>query len=194
LKLFKTIYLTGAPASGKTTASRELIKVISDIELWSYSDQLMRYVNKTKNSATTHEKLREQSATIIAPEDIIEVDKLLIRHVQDNRRLKHIIIDSHPVTKEAYGFRCTAFSLDQIKAVAPDEIWVIFADPQTLIDRITANSGGRSAIDAEAARMHTFLQASVATTYGISIGRPVYFFNSNQPLNELVERLRARLS
>ena|ERR1700677_2722711 len=136
MRVFKTIYLTGAPASGKTTASHELVKLISDIELWSYSDHLIRYIEETKNIASSHESLREQSSSVIAPKDIVEVDKLLTDFVQENRRLKHIIIDSHPVTKEEYGFRCTAFSVDQIRAIAPDEIWVIFATESFSVDRI----------------------------------------------------------
>lgn len=101
VKLFKTIYLTGAPASGKTTAACELVKSASDIELWSYGAQLVRYVDEVKNITTTHERLRQQSAAIIAPEDIIEVDKRLVRYVRENRLSKHIIIDSHAVTREA---------------------------------------------------------------------------------------------
>jgi tRNA uridine 5-carbamoylmethylation protein Kti12 len=60
MRVFKTIYLTGAPASGKTTASHELVKLISDIELWSYSDHLIRYIEETKNIASSHESLRER--------------------------------------------------------------------------------------------------------------------------------------
>jgi len=189
----KVVYVTGAPASGKSTTINRLLDGRSDIELWEYSQRLMDYVNVTRSDAVTHNSLRQSSAALLHPEDIAAVDKLLIEFVARNRDEKHVLIDSHPLTREEYGFRCTAFSALQIQAIAPDEIWVLYADPQTTISRIDASGGGRKAVDVEHARMHTYLQASIATNYGVAVGRPVYFFDSTASQDDLVKRLANRL-
>ncbi|MCS3761595.1 ATP-binding protein [Bradyrhizobium centrosematis] len=189
----KVIYLTGAPASGKSTTVKKLLESRSDIELWEYSQRLIDYVNVTRPDPVTHSLLRQTSGALVRPEDIAEVDKLLINFVVRNKGEKHVIIDSHPLTREEYGFRCTAFSLPQIQAIAPDEVWVLYADPKTTIARIETSGGGRKAVDEEHARMHTYLQASIATSYGIAVGKPVYFFDSTVDQDDLVERLAKRL-
>jgi adenylate kinase len=190
----KVVYLTGAPASGKTTTVQRLLDNRQDIELWNYSDRLMAFVNEKDSKKLTHSDLRHLSAAAVTPEDIVAVDNALIDFVLRSRADKHVIIDSHPVTREDYGFRCTAFSAEQILALAPDEIWVLYADPATIVKRIHMAGEGRKAVDIESAQMHTSLQASVAISYGISIGKPVYFFDSSSDQDALVSRLRSRLS
>lgn len=165
----------------------------TDIEVWEYSLRLRDHLNRKQSQLISHQDLRSSSASIVGPDDIAAVDKLLVTYVNSFRGRKHIVIDSHPVTKEDYGFRCTAFSSHQIRTIAPDEIWVLYADPTTTIRRIESNSDSRKRVTEEEARMHTFLQASVATSYGISVGCPVYFFDSNTDQDDLVRRLTGRL-
>jgi adenylate kinase len=85
LGVFKTIYLTGAPASGKTAVARSLLELIPDIALWGYGDQLLRHIAK-KGVKQTHDSLRLHSSTIITPNDISEVDELLIRFITEHIR------------------------------------------------------------------------------------------------------------
>lgn len=132
----KVIYLTGAPASGKTTTVNNLLQMRNDIELWNYSQRLLDYLISYQAKEFSHRSLRQASAAIVRPEDIAAVDTMLIDFVAAWRGKKHVMIDSHPVTREDYGFRCTAFSTRQIQAISPDEIWVLYADPQTTVERI----------------------------------------------------------
>jgi adenylate kinase len=128
------------------------------------------------------------------PEDVVEVDQALLTFVEGNRTERHVLIDSHPVTKEAHGYRITPFSLEQFTRLAPDEIWVLYASPEETRRRIEADDGGRPMVSAEEAHMHTVLQASVAATYGMAAGRPVYLFDTAVPRDELVAQLARRLS
>jgi adenylate kinase len=190
----KVIYLTGAPASGKTTTVQKLLQMRTDIELWNYSQRLIDYINDYQSKELTHDALRRASAAIVRPQDVTAVDTMLIDFVSRSRAEKHIIIDSHPATREDYGFRCTPFSETQICAISPDEIWVLYTDPETTIERIGSDPHGRKTVDVEHARMHTFLQASIATNYGIAAGKPVYFFDSTADQEQLAGRLARRLS
>jgi adenylate kinase len=114
--------------------------------------------------------------------------------VTEHRNSRAIVIDSHAVTKEEYGYRITPFSLDQFARTAPDEIWVLFASPEATRGRIAADAAGRPMVSEEEARMHTALQASVAASYGTSLGCPVYLFDTVAPRDELADRLARRLA
>jgi adenylate kinase len=190
----KVIYLTGAPASGKSSTTRMLRDHVPDLVVWEYGARLTEHVRGRSDGVVTQDDLRARSAGVVTPQDVDEVDHALIAFVAEHRGSRHILIDSHPVTKEAYGYRITPFSLARFAHLAPDEIWVLFASPEETRRRIAVNDGGRPMVTEEEARMHTAMQASVAATYGMSLGRPVYLFDTAAPREELVARLAERLA
>ena len=189
---FKTIYLTGAPAAGKSTLTKTIQDSLPELEIWEYGARLTQYLSELHNISLTQDELRSSSATIVTPADIQAVDGLLQDWVEGNRRSKHLLIDSHPVTKESYGFRITAFKMVEIERLAPDELWMFYVPPEIAIQRIEHDNAGRPQIDIEQSRMHTMLQASVISNYAIGIGRPVYMFDSNVPRDVLASALLKR--
>ena len=190
----KVIYLTGAPAAGKSSTTRMLAERVPGLLIWEYGARLTEHIMMKSTSVSNQQDLRARSASVVTPDDIVEVDRALLAFVRNNRTERHVLIDSHPVTKEAYGYRITPFSLDQFAQLAPDEIWVLYASPEETRRRIVADSGGRPLVTDEEARIHTALQASVAATYGMALGQPVYLFDTALPQYEVVARLAGRLS
>lgn len=190
---WKTIYLTGAPSAGKSSVAKKITALQENLAVWEYGARLTDYLNRVGIEIGSQDDLRTQSSKIITADHILEVDKLMLIWVSENRRNSHTLIDSHPVTKERYGYRVTAFSTSQIQALNPDEIWVLFTPPEVAVSRISAHAAGRPQVTVEEARFHTYLQSSVAINYGISIGKPVYFFDSSKPIDELAQELSSRL-
>lgn len=190
----KVIYLTGAPASGKSSTTRALAELVENLLVWEYGARLTAHVMVRNADVASQTDLRARSADVVTPKDVDDVDSALLAFVTENRGHHSIIIDSHPVTKEASGYRITPFSLERFAQLAPDEIWVLYASPDETRKRIGADDGGRPMVTEEEARTHTALQASVAATYGMSLGRPVYMFDTAAPRAELVERLAERLA
>lgn len=191
---FKTIYLTGAPASGKSSTVKKLQNTVQPLEIWEYGARLTTYIQERDAGLKDQADLRAKSAGSVTPNDIETVDARLIAFVEEKRASSHIIIDTHPVTKEAYGFRITAFSLEQIQRLKPDEVWVLYTAPEVALNRIARDPQGRRSVTIEEARMHTAIQSCVAATYGIATGRPVYLFDTNRPQDEIVEQLSRRLA
>lgn len=189
----KVVYLTGAPASGKSSTTQLLKNSVPDLLVWEYGARLTQHLNQRSGLTAQQEDIRKHSASIVAPQDIAEVDRELFAFVERNRSTRHVIIDSHPVTKEDFGFRITPFSVSQIARLAPDEIWLLYASPQETIKRIAGDPAGRATVTEEQARFHTMLQASVAATYGISLGSAVHLFDTGGNRNDLIARLRGRL-
>ena len=190
----KVIYLTGAPAAGKSSTMRLLLERMPDLLVWEYGARLTEHCAARSSEITGQHDLRAKSAGLVTPDDVAEVDRALLAYVHEHRSTTHVLIDSHPVTKESYGYRITPFSLEQFAQLQPDEIWVLYASPAETRRRIQADSGGRPFVTEEEARTHTMLQASVAATYGMSIRCPVYMFDTARPRDELVARLVGRLT
>jgi adenylate kinase len=190
----KVIYLTGAPAAGKSSTTRMMAERVPGLLVWEYGARLTDHIMAKATDITGQSDLRARSAGVVRPEDVAEVDQALLAFVKKHRPTNHVLIDSHPVTKEVYGYRITPFSFRQFQALRPDEIWVLYANPQETIRRISADAGGRPIVTEEEARLHTFLQAAVAATYGISLRCPVYMFDTAAAGDELVDRLVDRLS
>jgi len=119
---FHVVYLTGAPATGKTTLLSLLLQSVQPLEGLSYSKLLADHVGQQQGGQMRTTQLRGLSAQIITPEDVAAVDTQLIEYVNRRRQETHLIIDSHPVTKEQYGFRITTFSIEKLLALRPTMI------------------------------------------------------------------------
>jgi adenylate kinase len=190
----KVIYLTGAPAAGKSSTTQLLLDLQPNIAVWEYGAKLTEHCMARRDGIRGQDDLRARSSGVVTPQDVAEVDAALLEFVTTNRGRTHVLIDSHPVTKEPYGYRITPFSLEQFCQLRPDEIWVLYASPEETRRRIAAQPGGRPLITEEEARAHTMLQASVAATYGMAIGCPIYMFDTGSDRDELVSQLVGRLS
>jgi len=133
------------------------------------------------------------SAQIITPEDVAAVDTQLIEYVNRRRQETHLIIDSHPVTKEQYGFRITTFSIEKLLALWPTMICMLYAEPGVVMERINGNAQGRPMVNSFEAAFHSELQGAVAVTYGIVLGAPVYLLDSSKPIKEVANAIIRRL-
>ncbi len=190
---YQVIYLTGAPAAGKSSLGKRLQQLVSPLEVWEFGERLTAYLNRSSGKTLAQEDLRSRSSQVITPEAVAAVDEELITFVEASRQTQHVIIDSHPVTKESYGFRVTPFSLQRFAKLRPTQIWMLYTEPGVTMARIENDSRGRPQVSSEDARMHTFLQSSVAITYGMSLGLPVYFFDSSGDPEMLARSLSSRI-
>lgn len=191
--MYKVIYMTGAPAAGKSTTANELRKRHSSLCVFEYGARLTELASSSNAAGLSQNQVREKSAGIITREHVEALDLQLIDFCKNERVRNHVIIDSHPVTKESFGFRVTAFSIDKVKKLAPSEIWVLYTSAEETIRRITSDPAGRPLPTEWEANLHTQTQASVATTYGIAAGAVVYMFDTTANREELYQRRINRL-
>lgn len=84
--LMKVIYMTGAPASGKSTTARLLKEKLEGLKVWEYGAELTRYVQE-RPQVTTQEDLRRLSGNVVTPDDVAAVDQKLLGFVKANRGL-----------------------------------------------------------------------------------------------------------
>lgn len=187
------IYLTGAPATGKSTLAGNLLQLCPDLLVFSYSEQLREHLSAKSGAAQVSEDdIRRESSQIVTPQDIEDLDQKLVDLVRDARSTRPVLIDSHPVTKEGYGFRITGFSTERLLQLSPDVIVCLYASSDVIVKRIATSSRGRPAVTEGEASFHTQLQACVASQYGIILGKPVYLMDSAASEADLARLVAAK--
>ncbi len=177
------VYVTGAPATGKSTLCTALSKLESRVELFCYSQRLRDHINTKRGAALDETAIRRESAGVVTSQDVNELDDLLHDTVTTVRASpSHLIIDSHPVTKETYGFRVTPFSADRLRALEIDTLICLYADPHQLAERIRLDPQGRPLPSDFELSVHVQLQASIVAQYSVLAGRPCYLVAARSKL------------
>jgi adenylate kinase len=186
--LFPIIYLTGAPATGKSTLSRNMAARVPDLIVFTYSEELRRVLARDNAAGQlTEDSIRELSAKVVTAEHVAQLDRELIARADESRKRAPFLIDSHPVTKEDFGFRVTAFSMETLKALSPDIVLCLYTEPDVVIERIARDAMGRPTVTEFEAAMHTQLQTGIAAQYGVLTGKAVYFLDSSVGTDELAD-------
>jgi|WetSurMetagenome_2_1015567.scaffolds.fasta_scaffold482153_2 adenylate kinase len=175
----KAILLSGAPGSGKSTLRNALAARISGLEHFDYGQLLLRCKLK-EDSKISYEQLRKQSATIITPEDVATTDEWVISEIGRLRKKSHVLIDSHALTHESWGFRAIPFSKRQLEGLHLNVVLVLRCDPDTLIARVKGNPGGRRELTTELARDIQTLQESLCLTYAVICECPAFVIDTTQ--------------
>lgn len=190
------IYLTGAPAAGKSTLVRRLRERDPRIDCFEYGREMAAHLRASGSPIDlTQQTLRSGTSGVVSPNDILMVNRRMMEWVDDNDGERDLIIDSHQVTLEHYGFRIAPFSADDLKRLRLSEIWVLSASPAATIERIAESLHGHRMPTQYQAYTHAFLQASLALTYATRLDIEVHVFDTEaggeeEVLGAAVERLK----
>jgi adenylate kinase len=176
----KVVLITGAAGTGKSTLVRTLLERARPFKRVDYGQLLREHKLRQTGVEISYDELRRDSASVISPQDVAAVDEWLIEQLPSWRTEGNILIDSHPVTKETFGFRITPFSLDQVRRIGFDAILVLVGEPNTLARRIAEDRQGRPNVDAFQAGFQVQLQAAVAAIYAIACGQPCFAIDTTQ--------------
>ena len=192
-KDFHVIYLTGAPATGKTALLDAVAASRPDVARFSYGEELTGIAKRRVGRELVQADIRRESADLISPDDVRDTDEWLTEFAEERRKRQHVVIDSHPVTKEQFGFRVTAFSLEQLRRVGITRLCCLYCQPEVVIDRIASDPQGRPNVGVFETTIHGLLQDGVVATYGVLLGLPVYYLDSTVPPAVLLRRFEELL-
>jgi adenylate kinase len=174
----KVIMLTGAAGTGKSTLASLLRRIVEPLKSVDYGQLLLDRLQQRTGSKVPYSQLRRLSSDLISHRDVESVDAAFISRLERLRHEANVVIDSHAVTRERYGYRITPYSGDDLTRLKLDAVVCLHCDPKVLAERIRANPGGRPAVSAEGARHHQFLQEAVAAVYAISCGCPIFIIDN----------------
>lgn len=187
------VYLTGMPSTGKSSVTSRIAMLAPDIEIICYSDVLKRYLKQIKRVDYTTQELREKSSHIIFPSHITSLDTLVAQQIEESTAA-HIILESHAITVEDYGYRATPFSIKTLNRIRPDLIIVLYDKPQQIQSRILQDAQGRPLRDVEDIAYGQFLQASLALQYGVLRGAEIHFLNGCQDADSIAKWLLDKIN
>lgn len=193
----KVILLTGAAGTGKSTLAACCEKHVQPLYKVDFGSILLDAVRAQGHPDLTYEQLRASSETIVNVDHVRAADTALIEKLPSLRTHTHVLVDSHAVTRQIYGYRITHYSLEQVKRIAFDVVLTTYCDPNTWIARHASNPQGRPALSPFEVQHHIFLQEAIALTYAVACGCPCYAldttFESPDQLSQRVHRLVASL-
>ncbi|GAA5531528.1 hypothetical protein [Herpetosiphon gulosus] len=69
---FHVVYLTGAPATGKSSLTELIASTVAPVRVLTYSKLLDDYISKRQGNPLGENELRKRSAGLITPEDGIQ--------------------------------------------------------------------------------------------------------------------------
>jgi adenylate kinase len=170
------IYLTGSPATGKTTLAERLSNQITNLLHFRFGRVLTDLIQN--NHEITQQALRTATSHVSTPELVNLVNEKAISTCEQHRKSESVIIDTHAVTTENTGFRITPMSFEQIGRLKPDIFVCLTAQPTVRQARVRAASNGRPSLTEEQLRTQGLLQESLVVTYSAAIGRPAYFMRN----------------
>lgn len=117
------------------------------------------------------------------------MDTRIIAEISELRKSSDVIIDSHALTREEYGFRAIPFSAHHLSALQLDALLVLRCDPEVLLARVAADRGGRREMSVELAREIQLLQESVCLNYAVQCGCPFHVIDTSKKTKEEVESI-----
>lgn len=175
------MYLTGAPATGKTSVATYLHETFR-ARVFSYGQALVKHAALRNVS---HEQLREQSSSLVQKELIMELDAALPGTISEWRRSGPVVIDSHAVTSESWGLRALPYSSDALLRLAVTRIVCLMADGDTLLGRIALNPAGRRSEDVWKLEQLNNAQVALAATYAHTLGVPLCAIDARRPFSDV---------
>lgn len=184
----KVLLLTGVPAAGKTTLANEVKETIQPMHVITFGEFILE-VKKRGLPNVNYADLRSNPTREAGINLIEEATVLLLKHVSELRDKSNILIDSHAVAKDEYGFRITPDSHSFLQKIKLDAILILHANHQAVVSRINAKSDGRRLVTVEEVATHEVLQDSVSIAYAVATGCPVFIINADTPPKELLEKL-----
>jgi adenylate kinase len=175
----KVILLTGAPGTGKSTLRRSLEPCIAGLQHFDYGELLLRRKHQ-QGSILSYSELREQSSTVITSADVSDTDEWVIAEMARLRIDSDVLIDSHALTREEYGFRAIPYSSRQLVTIGLDAVIALRCDPEALIARVAVDPGGRRALSVELAREIQTLQESLCLTYAVACACTAFVIDTTE--------------
>jgi adenylate kinase len=169
--------LTGVPAVGKTTVASKLGQLIQPLEVISFGNLILNERSAVGDSVS-HSELRRHPTREATMNTIKKSTEVLCSKLNELREHTNVIIDSHAIAKDSYGFRASPDSIASLTKFDLSAIFVLHAKYDEIRRRLESQNEGRRHVSAEEISTHERLQDSVAISYGVATGTPVFFVNA----------------
>lgn len=188
MSAYPLVYLTGAPATGKTSVA-DYLRTTYGARAFSYGQALRDHASLR---GISHEDLRDQSSNVVTAELIAELDASLPMLLAGWREVGPVVIDSHAVTSEVWGLRALPYSPDALTAIGISQIVCLIADGETLFGRIRAEPDGRRADDPWKLEQLNNTQLALSAAYAHTLGLGLSAIDARLSRNDVCRAVASR--
>jgi adenylate kinase len=182
------VYLTGAPATGKTSVA-DYLRTTYGARPFSYGQELRDHASLR---GISHEELRDQSSKVVTAKLIAELDASLPTLLAGWREEGPVVIDSHAVTSETWGLRALPYNADALSAIGITHIICLIADGETLLERIRATPEGRRADDPWKLEQLNNTQLALAAAYTHTLGIGLFAIDARASREDVCRGVASR--
>lgn len=138
--------------------------------------------------------LRGGTGNIVSKEDIAAVNSEMVEWSNAARALKMVLIDTHQVTLESYGFRVAPFNEQELRLLGITDVLLLVAPDEIVVSRIEAKHGGRRVPSLFQAKIHAESQLQVAISYSVLAGVEARIIEAQAELSDVVVMVERALN
>jgi len=183
----KLILMTGAPGVGKSTITRAIETHFKPIVRIGFGELIFE-VKKQLGSTENYQHLRATPNKSIPINYVSLAEELLLNKAAQLRHTTNILLDSHAVVNDYFGFRIVPEITNFDKAKI-DAIVVIHAPFEIVEQRLSREPKGRNPVSRQMFEDHKVLQDIVAVQFGLVAKCPIYLLETDDDLNRSVRAL-----
>lgn len=184
---YKIILLTGIPSSGKTYLSKQIEKKFQPFLRIGFGS-LIAEVRENKGIGTEYSNLRASPLTFANRQLVEEARSLLELKIRQSITENNIVIDSHAVVNDRFGFRVIPELFDEIKVSG---VIALNPDISVIEQRQRKEPDGRPPLEISQLLQQIQLQNSVVTTYSLLQGCPAYYLDIKSNEDDLMSNIKA---
>jgi len=185
----QVILLTGIPAVGKSTVANEVARRVRRLTVVHFGTLIQGSIRNLLRKRVKEYQLRGGVSTFVTPEVLDEARQDLINVLWAKRKEMHVLLDSHAVSRVAYGFRSTPDAPGYLQNLDLDLVIQLYAAPNVVEQRRQRHPDGRpSSVENDMTR-YEFLQAAVSTFYAATSSCPLCFVDASGRLKDVVARV-----
>jgi len=177
------VYVTGVPGVGKSTLCRRLCDLRPNRYVHvSFGALILAAIGE---SGLTEKNLRESAASLVTSRVLRLATEKLIAEVDQSPAGILLLIDSHAVSQDRFGYVVTPDGPDYFGRLRYQAIIQLFASPTTVLAMSLPAASGRQARTARDIDVHFALQSAVSVNYAAANGCPLLLVDAGPPADVL---------
>lgn len=190
VRIVERIYLTGVPASGKSTFCERLRTQVPKVETFSYSEVLLRQIQK--RSTLTHSDISSGNLNLVSHEDISNADNELATAIE--RAKGPVIVDSHAVNGNNGRWRISPFKRPILARCGFTRIILLKIPHEEYLARVSSFTRGRPTMNEYEFTQMDRYQEAVAVSMSVTLGASCYIYHLDGDVQSVVAEWVERLS